>query len=49
MRDASEFIETDWNQIIGIVLKNCSPNSHVAILPDPMYWMLTDFKFLLTE
>ena len=46
----SEFIETDWNQIIGIVLKNCSPNSHVAILARSYgIPMLTDFKISLNR
>ena len=44
----SEFIETDWNQIIGVVLKNCSPNSHVAILARSYgIPMLTDLKIPL--
>ena len=44
----SEFIETDWNQNVGVVLKNCSPNSHVAILARSYgIPMLTDFKIPL--
>ena len=46
----SEFIETDWNQNVGVVLKNCSPNSHVAILARSYgIPMLTDLRIPLDK
>ncbi|MAA90029.1 MAG: phosphoenolpyruvate--protein phosphotransferase [Deltaproteobacteria bacterium] len=46
----SQFIETDWNQHVGIVLNKCSHNSHVAILARSYgIPMLTDLEVPLSR